>query len=315
MRKDNGNQIYKLLQETNETYYWMGFLLADGGFNVDNFTVKFCLAKLDKEQVIRFHSYLNLQTGIYVEKRRQNYAFTICNKEIISQVIPKFDIKRRKTYNPPDLEFYKNIPNDLILSLIIGFIDGDGAIQKQTGRDDCVINIKNHSTWINFLDFIRLTLQKQVNIELPPAMINNQGYAKISMSNLKVVRFLKKYVINKSLPVLKRKWDKIDENRISKIECKQIAIDLFKTGKSIDEITELLPMKKTTIEIILRKNGFIPSKRYDSKYITVEQRSEILKRLMSGESYKNIALEYNVPKPVINSLKIELNKKLDVKLV
>jgi hypothetical protein len=130
----------------------------------------------------------------------------------------KFNISHNKTENPPSLKFYRVMKDDLFLSFLIGLIDGDGRIAHQTNRTDCFIGLKMHKTWLGFLNLIRRRLENILNIKIRPARINAQGYAFIVFSNLKICRFLKQSVIKLKLSPMKRKWDLIDEHRVSGYE-------------------------------------------------------------------------------------------------
>jgi hypothetical protein len=67
----------------------------------------------------------------------------VMHKEIVEQIQIKFNIQENKTINPPKYI----VPNNYLgLSLIIGFIDGDGNINKQYKRQDGLIRIKCHSS-------------------------------------------------------------------------------------------------------------------------------------------------------------------------
>ena len=49
----------KLLEETNEKYYWLGFLLADGSFGKKK-ELKIGLSNKDKEHLIKLQNFLNI---------------------------------------------------------------------------------------------------------------------------------------------------------------------------------------------------------------------------------------------------------------
>jgi hypothetical protein len=44
----------------------------------------------------------------------------------------------------------------------------------------------------------------------PPPKLNNRGYIRMDINKAYLVTELKKFTITHNLPVMKRKWDKID---------------------------------------------------------------------------------------------------------
>ena len=75
------------------------------------------------------------------------------NKDICIKLCDKFNIKNNKTYEPMELNNY-SFNKELLFSLIIGFIDGDGCINKVYKKQDCNLRIHLHSSWLDNLIFI-----------------------------------------------------------------------------------------------------------------------------------------------------------------
>ena len=96
----------------------------------------------------------------------------------------------------------------LFLSLLVGFIDGDGCIRKQTNRNDCFIQLKGHSAWLSLFQAFEVRLNTIYNSTTNSAKINNAGYAYFGISNSKALE-LKKVIEYNQLPVLNRKWNKL----------------------------------------------------------------------------------------------------------
>jgi hypothetical protein len=211
LNRDNfigrNSSLEVLLEENNQTYYWIGFLLADGHFSKEN-RIKFHLAKKDKERVFSLAEFLKTP----VREETNGFSIHPMNKNICKSLKIKFDIHNNKTENPP-----KTIIQDTeekTLSLLIGFIDGDGCIKKQTNRPDSVIQIKLHKNWEPILSEIEEFLFKYFDCKHNKKLtkINNSGYASLVLSNQKIVKGLKAFVIKNNLSVLERKWNIIDEN-------------------------------------------------------------------------------------------------------
>lgn len=205
------NTLGILLEETLETYYWMGFLFADGHFNFKQKRVMLSLAIKDREHLQKAASFL----GTSIQKK-ESFKVTIgaANVEVFNKIVLKFKITNTKTYNPPNnLDFL--VTDEHFLAFLIGFIDGDGCIKKQPFRQDCILIIKCHSSWKHILVEFEERLYTICKIPKSHILtkINSRGYASVNFANHKVLNFLKEKVQDLKLPVLQRKWSKIDTSK------------------------------------------------------------------------------------------------------
>lgn len=235
--------LSKLLEDTNEAYYWIGFLLADGSF-YDN-RLKLGIAIKDKEHLLKFAKFINYSGTI--RETDSKIELQCKDLEVIKKIREKFNINDQKTYNPPKTIFTNN--NDLNLSLLAGFIDGDGNIQHPNNRPDFFLRVKLHSSWINILkEFNSLICDQDF------CRIESRGYALLNISNTKYLQILKQKVLKLNIPILIRKWDIIDLNFVSKYSSAQVlrdqVIELHKQGyknKNISSITGTSPANVTKI--------------------------------------------------------------------
>lgn len=222
-----------LLEDSLEAYYWIGFLLADGHF--ENGRVKFHLALKDSEQVKKFARFIKW-SGNFDDRGKLGIGVAAKHTEVIEELCKKFDIKHNKTYNPPNTIL--NHDKELLKYLVIGFIDGDGNIEKQYKRNDCFIRIKTHTSWENILkEFCEIIGYDEKHVKN-----NKQGYSELCISDSNILTELKKEA-NK-LPVLKRKWEKIDETFVSRYTTskllKEKVINMLNNGvKNKDICNEL----------------------------------------------------------------------------
>ena len=217
--------LSNLLNDTYETFYWIGFLLADGSFS--NTRIIFGLSAHDKEQLEKFAKFIKYKQDIkIIYKKLKDKQFGFCSlsvqdKIIVPQIINKFDIKSAKTYNPP--QSINKWNRKLILALFAGFIDGDGSIIKKTNRKDAKLGIKIHSSWLHILEeFSNIIFNKNY------CCINKEGYAYLAIEEFPILRKLKLEILNLHIPLLERKWNNIDENYINKYERGQILRPLIK---------------------------------------------------------------------------------------
>ncbi len=224
--KEHYGDLSILLNDTYESFYWIGFLLADGSFNKTN-RLTIVLSAHDIIHLEKFAKYIKYKKPIKISnvkinnKEFQKCGLSIQDKNIIPLLVEKFDISINKTYNPPKTINKWN--KDLILALFAGFIDGDGSITRKTNRKDAKLHIKNHSSWLYILEeFSNIIFGKNY------CGINKDGYAYLAIEEFPVIRKLKLELLKLNIPLLERKWNNIDENYINKLEKGQIIRPLIK---------------------------------------------------------------------------------------
>ena len=209
------NKLEKLLLNTPESYYWIGYLLADGHFQ--NNRIIFSQNGEDKISVENFVKYIEGTTKIkYTNNIDEDKAkFWISSKTIIPKITEKFNINPNKTYCPPDVKIFEDMDIDLLAYLFIGFVDGDGCIQKNIKNEGVKIHILIHSSWLDILKIFEKRLFELTGY----SKIDKDGYARLIITRSDLLRkFKRKYFNDIDFEPLHRKWDKIDINYISKSE-------------------------------------------------------------------------------------------------
>jgi hypothetical protein len=234
-----------LLKNEPESLYWVGFLLADG--SVDKLKrLKLTLSIKDKDHLLKFKDFCKIET-YHFDKIK--IGVQAQDKSIIGKFCEKYDFKPNKTCNPSS---YIPLKEDLFLSFLIGFIDGDGCINRQSGgRRDCVIRIKVHNSWLDYLNILGREFARIVKQEPIKAKINSKGYAILTFYDSVALKFLKRKAIELNLPILKRKWDRIDLDYISKKEKTEInkreMKKFFKKGYSNKDIADKIGLSENWI--------------------------------------------------------------------
>lgn len=240
--------LSNLLLDTPEAFYWIGFLLADGSF-YDN-RLKLGLSTKDAEHLYKFANFISYTGSVSITDKSVSIA---CKDiETVKQIKEKFDIKDRKTYNPPETILKFNI--DLTYALLAGFIDGDGSIKNQSRRKDFCLTIKNHSSWESILrEFNSIISEKDLT------RLDSRGYAKLIISNTEDLKKLKIKILSLGLPILTRKWDVIDLNYTSKYvtasELREKVIRAYKAGIRNKDIAEKFNISKSNVTRILKTYG------------------------------------------------------------
>lgn len=245
-----------LLEDTPETLYWMGFLFADGSIN-EYKRLSLVLAIKDKDHLLNFKKFCEIPNHLYIKDKKKIISIGVKaqDKFTVEKLCNKYDLKSNKTIHPPDY-IPKNV--DLFLAFIVGFIDGDGCIKKQSGkRKDSLIAIKLHNSWMDYLNRLSVKVAELAQVKPTNAKINKKGYAIIHFCNSKLLKFLKNKALQLGLPVLERKWDRIDLSYFSKNEImannrKKLA-SLVSKGLRNRDIAKKLQVSEAWVSVEKRK--------------------------------------------------------------
>lgn len=252
-RKSNMN---KLLENNNNAFYWMGFLSADGHFNQNDSRVKLILAIKDKEHLTKFANFVETDNMLLTEN---TCSVSIQNIDLFDELCEKFNLNHNKTYLPPNFDLFNKYNKELFFSYIIGFIDGDGYINKLYKRKDCNLGIHLHKSWLNNLIHIENFLYNYFNLDKKKTFskIGKDDYARMIISNGTLISEIKKEVLRLNLPFMNRKWDIIDETHVSKYEMtkvnKEIVINLYLTGLNGKDIINKTKLKKGVVYSYIRE--------------------------------------------------------------
>lgn len=115
----------------------------------------------------------------------------------------KYGFKLRKTYNPIDFSMFKSYDKNLLLSLLIGIIDGDGSIQSNGSPNAFCITITAHESWTQFYQELMETL------DIPEHISNRENSTTIRICRREILQLLQDVITNNNLFHLKRKWNKL----------------------------------------------------------------------------------------------------------
>jgi len=238
--------ISPLLQDSPVAFYWMGFLLADGHFNESNvITVGLALADLNHLQ--RFANFIKAP---HISVGPTSASVATKDARFAPQIRAKFDLRSDKTVSPPRLDYYRALPINLFLALVIGFIDGDGCITRLKGRHVSSAKIKNHKTWQAFQTLITERLGQALTRSLPTSYITRDGYAEINLAHDCLV-YLKSALLEMDLPVLSRKWDKVDQTLLARWQKTDIyekrIIQLTESGATTSQMSQELGIKYASV--------------------------------------------------------------------
>ena len=238
-----------LLNETPESYYWMGFLIADGHFYKRG-AIKLHLAEEDREQLEKFKSFVKYNG------RAKTCAVNVMNPPVVDYIITKFGISNRKTYEPVPIEKIDN--DNLLFSLFAGMLDGDGSVRYRNGTVS-TFEMKLHGNWLPKLEFMEDCLYRYLDVkrrkDTPLARLRKDGYSLILLTDRQLLASMKRKVSSFQLPVMNRKWDLIDENYVGrehKLEEKWVKIQsMLSDGCSNKEIAKSMLLKEDSLRMII----------------------------------------------------------------
>lgn len=234
LKRDTSNyNVSNLINETNESYYWLGFIMADGHFSLNN-QIQINLSIKDLNHLNRFAEFI--EYGNELKKP----SIKICRNKINEWLKDKFNINNNKTYYPCDIS---KLDGDKLFSFIVGFIDGDGSINKKG-----YLVIKCHKSW---LDNLNLMISYITNGDYNKGKINNEGLALIAITKIEQMKMIKLKCLNLKLPILMRKWGRVSATKYSKQERSnmnyKMCEDLFKNGLSVGEIVSITKLSRAQV--------------------------------------------------------------------
>lgn len=198
--------MHKLIEdESLQTFYWVGFLLADGSFyNESEF--EFGLKDSDKYVLEEFSKYIGYIGDIKHRESTNSNRIYFSNSLSIPKFMEKYGFQFNKTYNPNSFDCFKKYTKEQLLSLLIGIIDGDGSISNNGSDYTNQIIITSHKVWKPFYK----DLFEYLEIEWHCTDKENKALS-IRICKREYCLMLKRFILNNNLFYLQRKWNKIIE--------------------------------------------------------------------------------------------------------
>jgi hypothetical protein len=240
LKLDKHPDVYKtsnckiLLNKSLTSFYWIGFILADGHISDNRLNVSLKSSDSDHLQKLANYIHIKLHNNIPYGKNTFNIKGERCYisvKDIIhlKKLVDTYQILSNKTKNPPDIKLY-GLSNNQMISLIIGFLDGDGSIVKLNRKNSPFnIRLKNHSSWLHNLEYFKNVLCEYFDVNSKmKCYLNKCGYAQLSISDSRIVCGLKKFIEQNQIPAMERKWGnvpneiKLQRNKLSMSQIDEI---------------------------------------------------------------------------------------------
>jgi len=209
--KDKKHNLRKLLDGSNSSMYWMGFIYTDGGFyynkRSNSITMSIELSTKDYTHLVAFSNYIDMDiTKIKIRERmsfgeqRKYCSVNISDIDTILEICKIFDIHRIKTYNPPSSSVIEKMNDHQIMSILCGMIDGDGYANINGG-----VQLDMHKSWKEFL----LSIANRLTNNYSTSMYKNMIRLVFLKRGLFLPSKLKEFAIQNNIPLLDRKWSRI----------------------------------------------------------------------------------------------------------
>jgi len=119
-------------QNTIQSFYWAGFIAADGNIyekHTDYFLLQLALGKIDDDHIKKFISALDCNNTIYADRmlsRVQIYSNQICNDLKLFNIVPR----KTHIYEMPEWL----LRHELLNHFIRGYVDGDGSFFEHNNK-------------------------------------------------------------------------------------------------------------------------------------------------------------------------------------
>jgi len=263
-KKKVNNKLYKILENIPESYYWLGFLMADGSFRDSQIAVKVSIKDLN--HICKMDKYFGFDGIIHNDDSTTTRRYS--GKEIVNKIKEKFNINRNKTYNPCNIK--GDIDDDLFFSLFVGFVDGDGSI---SGNKYPQFSLCSHINWHdNFLIFKNKIshyyklLESDIAVYDYCSKVNCFGKIRKSkmvymrINKFEILKKIKQKAIDLKLPIMERKWNNIDLDKVNALEKSRLRIEkiknLCKKGVCYKTISNEIGLGHKYVKKLILDNGF-----------------------------------------------------------
>lgn len=211
----HSRNLHVLMDDSLITFYWIGFLLADGYVTIGNGypVMGIELSMKDSDHLNKLAQYINVKVS-YRTKKAFSKEHSMCFLKLadiitIPKVMEKYQIQLNKSLNPPNPSNY-TFNDDQKLAMLIGFIDGDGTIirrKKPTGFQS-MIGIQTRVEWKEWLEYMLAMVKDRFDSSMRVQVrVNVRNHAYLCLTKQTVLDNLRQFAVDNQLPILDRKWD------------------------------------------------------------------------------------------------------------
>ena len=191
--------------ETEEEAYWLGFLIADGYNNQSRGAVTLKLGAIDEGHLVKYCLFMKSNP----EKRimddyggsNQIIKYVNLNSRELSDSLAKWGVVQNKSTK----ENFPEINPKLIKHFLRGYFDGDGGFVNNTarGKIDRLQVVGSEEFLIKWKEEI----EKGSDIEINPVYRKQGELFSITISGIKRIKGVSKYLYEDSEVYLDRKYE------------------------------------------------------------------------------------------------------------
>jgi hypothetical protein len=178
-------------------YYWAGFIAADG-YITKSKRISVCLSVKDLKHLKKLKIQFHVKNKIYISKTTTNTSLTFTDK-ILAEFLEKLNIVNKKSLT---LKYPKGLKKSQELAYIIGYIDGDGTI----GYNGRYLRLRILGT-----PNVLFWMSKILGIKHKPIIHCKSKIHIVSLYDNKKLEQLYQFSKRYNLPILNRKWNKLQE--------------------------------------------------------------------------------------------------------
>lgn len=240
----------KLLEESNEAWYWQGFIMGDGHIRPSG-VLSITLSEKDKGHLENLNKFI--PNKIKDIKSETTYAFgnyclyKMYDVDTALKFLHRYKLTGPKTYNPPDLSCLDSC--NKFLSFFMGLFDADGCIGFNKSKNVSSLKIEVHLNWKSVLETIQTKLKTYLNVD-STVRETSRGYVKLMIFKFDFIKLLKETALELNLPYLERKWSNVNLNYICKKHIMENSLDsinkMISGGFNWTQIADVLGLKENT---------------------------------------------------------------------
>lgn len=213
VKPNKKSDVSILLDNSPESLYWLGFIVADGSF-INRKRLKVLIHKKDRDHLEKLAEYLST----YV-RERENYVYIDCQDQwVVESIMNRFKLGPSKTYGTMDISTLNS--KEAFISFFVGVVDGDGYIGSYSffsKSENRMRKIKNltlsaHSNWLRIFKEYEKLLFIYFGLEYTGTRVQRvrgRDIVRLSFRDQIILNSIKSYCKNLNLPLLYRKWKNV----------------------------------------------------------------------------------------------------------
>lgn len=247
---------WRLMEDSPESNYWLGYLLADGCFYLDG-KIGFGQSGKNKQAVLEFAKFIGFGGKIQVSEGGHRLIVEFGDKEICSDYCLKFGIPRglekdetTKTYIPPDFHHIKSRLG-CYYSFLAGLVAGDGSVDE----GHCTIGM--HKNYLPFLQNINPEA-KLVERKIKDESWSTDPWKASCYIGTDQLQQIYQTALANKIPLVKQKWQSV-LSRVVRIEAETLFFDnrkiemqgLVAAGWPRVKIAKKLGISQASVSMIL----------------------------------------------------------------